>query len=128
MQCRNCNRDIPGDALLCPYCGESVASSDETLAPAPPAAKRTGIWVAVIAILAVALVCFSCLLCAALGTTTPSYEATSTAQAAARQTEAARPTNTAIPTYNTATTHSPTCSGNRTKRISAEHEFVGQAR
>ena len=66
--------------------------------PVPPPRSRTGTWIAIVALITIAVVCFVCALCAAFGTTTPSYKAASTAEAAARQTEAARPTDTAIPT------------------------------
>ncbi len=98
MQCQNCHRDIPDDAVLCPYCGQTVSRAVSPPPSAPPVRKRTGIWVVIIAILAIGVVCIVCLLCAAFGSTTPSYKATSTAQAAARQTEAALPTITPIPT------------------------------
>ena len=98
MQCQSCNRDIPDDAVLCPYCGQTVSREEPPPTSAPQVRKRTGTWVVIIAILAIAVVCLVCMLCAAFGTTTPSYKATSTVRAAARQTEAARPTNTPIPT------------------------------
>jgi hypothetical protein len=94
MRCLACNRDIPDDAVLCPYCGQSVVRSDQTVPSARPVTKRAGIWILVIAILVATGVCFVCVVCWAIGTTTPSYKATSTAMAAARQTEAARPTST----------------------------------
>lgn len=29
QQCQHCNRDIPADATLCPYCGKKVGEEDE---------------------------------------------------------------------------------------------------
>ena len=98
MRCDSCSREIPDDAVLCPYCGQAVRREVPPPPPVPQPRKRTGTWIAIVALVTIAVVCFVCVLCAAFGTTTPSYKAASTAEAAARQTEAARPTNTAIPT------------------------------
>ena len=88
MRREGCSREIPDDAVLCPYCGQRVISSDQTVASPPPVRKRTGIWAVIIAILTIAVVCFGCMSCWAVGTTTPSHKAASTGQAARADTTA----------------------------------------
>ncbi|NIN66195.1 MAG: zinc-ribbon domain-containing protein [Anaerolineae bacterium] len=100
MQCQSCNRDIPDDAALCPYCGQTVSSEEPPPPSAPPAPSRTTgrIWVLIVAVAAVAIAaCLVCFICGVIGTSTPEYKATATARAVARRTEAARPSDTPMP-------------------------------
>lgn len=107
MQCQNCNREIPNDAVLCPYCGHRV-SREEPPPSVPPARKRMNSWMWVVVIGGIAIVaCLACFALAVFQTSTPTYEATATAKAAARQTETARPTDTPIPAPTPIPTDTP---------------------
>lgn len=70
MLCESCGREIPNDAVLCPYCGQAVRREVPPTPPVPPPRKRTATWIAIAALITIAVVCFVCVLCAAFGTTT----------------------------------------------------------
>ena len=90
MRCPNCRAEITAEYRFCPNCGASLQASPSSLSVAPGAGgptppqerpRRTGVWIAVTALIAVALLIFVALF-AFIPVTTRSLSSTSTASCA----------------------------------------------
>lgn len=102
MQCTYCGRDIPDDAVWCPYCGAEQTPPDETTPPDQDAPRSKALLIAIFAALGVALIVLLIALNVKpkpkdpVAAVTPVV--TATAQPSAALTPSAAPTPTPTPT------------------------------
>jgi hypothetical protein len=112
MQCKDCGREIPDDAILCPYCGKRVLEDKPAVSrtPEPPPAKRSsrlpGLITVIILGVVVTVAC-----CAASGEIFKDLygtEPTATSQKMAAATKTPSPTPPGTPTPTRTPMPSPT--------------------